>query len=727
MRLAVISTFAALCSLLSLSATAQSSAGSEPAPGTHAETELEIVTVLGTRDRLDSLPGSHQVIAAEELNALHVMTTSEALRKAAGINVRDEEGFGLRPNIGLRGLNPTRSTKMLLLEDGIPMAYAPYGDNASYYHPPIDRFSRVEVLKGAGVNLYGPQTVGGVINYITPTPPEEFAGLVRVTGGNRDYSNVHGRVGARGFQFDFVDKRGDGARDHLHSGIQDYNAKWLAQINDDHTLILRANHYVEDSDLTYSGLTDAELANFGHRYNPFHNDIFNANRSGASATHDWRINPDVTLTTNLYWSRFSRDWWRQSSTTTDTQCDLVLYDVDGVPMTFTQARAAGFAVDPDDCNSRQGRLRDYYSVGVEPRLQVAHTWFGVDSELTVGARYHVENQKRRQVNSAAPNGKTGVIAERNERDTEAWAVFLQNRFILGDFELVPGIRAEYIENERENVLVALAGDADVNEWLPSLGASYRLSDRVTLYAGVHKGFSPPRTEDIIDNSGVVTDVNAEESINIEAGLRARPADGVTVEATYFRTEFDDQIVVGSIAGGSTPLAEGESLYEGMELTLRAARANAGGLPWTPYMQLAYTFLPTADIESPFLQVVGGLPVPGAVTGNRLPYAPEHLLTLGVGADLPHGFDVHVELVFVDDQYADFANTPAALAGGNGQFGRITDYHIWNASLNWHLPQLPVTLFVTAKNLADKDYIVDRTRGIQTAVPLLVQGGIEFRF
>ena len=71
-----------------------------------------------------------------------VLTTAEVLRKAPGVHVREEEGFGLRPNIGVRGLSPTRSSRVLLLEDGIPLAYAPYGDNAAYYHPPIERFLR---------------------------------------------------------------------------------------------------------------------------------------------------------------------------------------------------------------------------------------------------------------------------------------------------------------------------------------------------------------------------------------------------------------------------------------------------------------------------------------------------------------------------------------------------------------------------------------------------------
>ncbi len=88
---------------------------------------------------------------------------SEALRKVSGVNVRDEEGFGLRPNIGIRGTNPTRSTKILLLEDGVPLAYAPYGDNASYYHPPVERFESIEILKGAGQIEYGPVTVAGAL------------------------------------------------------------------------------------------------------------------------------------------------------------------------------------------------------------------------------------------------------------------------------------------------------------------------------------------------------------------------------------------------------------------------------------------------------------------------------------------------------------------------------------------------------------------------------------
>jgi Fe(3+) dicitrate transport protein len=102
--------------------------------------------VAGSSEKLRRLPGSVDIVDRETLEKAHVLTTNEALRKIAGVNVRDEEGFGLRPNIGIRGLNPTRSTKVLLLEDGIPLTYAPYGDNAAYYPPPIERFERISAV-----------------------------------------------------------------------------------------------------------------------------------------------------------------------------------------------------------------------------------------------------------------------------------------------------------------------------------------------------------------------------------------------------------------------------------------------------------------------------------------------------------------------------------------------------------------------------------------------------
>ena len=136
-----------------LYATHASLALAEPASEDNA-LEMQSIRIIGSQSQLLNIPGSALLIEQQDLEESHVMTTNEALRKAPGVVVRDEEGIGMRPNIGMRGLNPTRSTKVLLLEDGIPVTYAPYGANESYYHPTVDRFSSIEVLKGASQIKY---------------------------------------------------------------------------------------------------------------------------------------------------------------------------------------------------------------------------------------------------------------------------------------------------------------------------------------------------------------------------------------------------------------------------------------------------------------------------------------------------------------------------------------------------------------------------------------------
>lgn len=267
-------------------------------PSVEEVVNLPIVEVIGTEERLKEIAGSGFIIPQETLYKSHVFTVNEALRKVPGVNVRDEEGFGIRPNIGIRGQNPTRSTKTLLLEDGLPLSYAPYGDNASYYHPPIDRFERIEVLKGPEQILFGPQTISGTINYITPTPPLEPQGFLGFTGGSRDYYDVHANYGGTwnkvGGLLDYIHRQSDGSRDNTHLNIDDVNLKGLFDINDRNALILRGNYFGEDSEVGYSGITEAEFRNFGIRYNPFKNDEFDADRWGTSATHELYFNDDVT-------------------------------------------------------------------------------------------------------------------------------------------------------------------------------------------------------------------------------------------------------------------------------------------------------------------------------------------------------------------------------------------------------------------------------------------------
>lgn len=698
------------------------------APALHAqETEamlqertLPRVDVIGAAEAISEAAGSAAVIDSRTLEESRVFNVNEALRKVPGVHIRDEEGVGLRPNIGMRGLNPTRSTKTLLLEDGLPLSFAPYGDNASYYHPPIDRYDAIEVSKGSQVIRFGPQTAGGVINYITPEPQKEFGGTVGFAAGTRGYLNGHVMVTGNGAIADIYHKESDGARNNMRSRLDDVNFKWAGQLNDDHRLVLRATHFREDSQLTYSGLTQAEYTNLGPRYNPFKNDFFDASRTGMSATHEWRLNADAKVLTSVYGAFFNRDWWRQASDTGTSASALNCQGQSG------ESRLNGVAItDPQlqGCKM-QGRLREYTTTGIDSRVQMRHQAFGIAGELEAGVKYQHEVQDRVQQNYTSYtnylSGTGMTLGENQQRRTNATSAFVANRFIVNDrFAVTPIVRVEHIQHERINYLNATRGGSSFTEVVPGIGATYQLSAVTQVYGGVHKGFSPPRVEDAINASGQSVELSAERSVNAEVGVRTSPVKDVAFDVAVFRNDFSNLVQVGSIAGGSTSYQEGKALFQGVELAGqfdKLSKSIEGNL----FARVSWTWLPTAEQKSAFTSGAGA----GAI-GNRLPYAPESLLNLTLGYRAPTNWNARVEYVYVGRQYSDFDNTVTPGANSNGQEGLIASYGIWNAVANYTVGK--ATFFVAAKNLTDETYIVDRTRGIQVGMPRTFQAGLKYAF
>lgn len=711
---------------------------------------LPSVDVEEIVERATGFSGSTSVIDKETLERDQVFTINEALRKAPGVYVRDEEGFGLRPNIGFRGQNPFRSTKVLFLEDGIPFNFAPYGDNDIYYHPPIERYDGIEIYKGADLTQFGPQTISGAINYLTPKVPVEPGGFVSFMGGNRDYRNGHARYGgmiknvngldAVGGVVDYIHKEGMENRDNTFAVVDDANLKSIIDFDARNRLTLRGDFYHQDEQGATFGLTDAEYRNLGARYNPDKNASFINDRWSTSATYEHSFNNDVTLETSFYWSSYERNWWRQQNEfPTENQCQA------SYPA-YQSNRLNGIPIDMDLCAYNVGRKRNYETWGVAPTLHAKHDLFGIDSQLDAGFRAHFESQDREMIRGSSPNAREGQLLEKNERFADAYSGFVQNKFIWDDWTFTPGVRVESVSYERKNLLDNTAGQSSLTEILPSFAMTYIPVNELTLFFGIHRGFTPPRVEDAVYNdTGGSAEIGPEISWNTEFGIRTRPMRGVKADLTYFHNDFDALTVLGTVGGGSTPVAQGKALYEGIEFMTRADFGDVFNWTHNPYAQIAYMWLPTAETMDAFRCVTlssGATPaacpggnVFGSAAGKRAPYAPESLLTATLGYSHPSGFDAHLEAAFVSEQYADFLNLesgtdhpdgPNSSNARTGSYGKINDYVVINFATSYKV-QKDLTLFFNMKNMLDNTYIVDRVRGIQSGMPRLVQAGFKYDF
>jgi len=663
-------------------------------------------------------------ISPQRYEELHAVSIEEVLRTVPGVYLRPEDGMGLRVNIGIRGLSPTRSEKVLLLEDGIPIAPAPYGYPELYYHPPMERFRGVEVVKGGAQILYGPQTIGGVINYVTPLPVRERQWELRVMGGSRRYGSVYGLVGFRfpggGAVLDGLYKQGQLNRENTGVGLWDGALKVWVQPAQGQRLLLKLDLYSERSQATYAGLTQAQFEENPFQ-NPFRHDTFAVERYAGQLRWEWAL-PAGSVALTAYGAHLQRDWWRQGSMvrvqTPDGRDTLVSADNSADPGNYP-----GVRVLPDP-NRADGRLRRYWFGGLEGRWEQRLQTGSLQHRLVAGARFHGERQHRYQIRAQSALGRTGSIVEDDWRWATAASAFAQEHLSWRAWTLTAGVRAESIRYRRFNALGqggdGVSGYTHLWALIPALGIVWQGAPEWSLFAGVHAGFAPPRVEDVIDNAGGVTELDPERSWNWELGVRATPQRGLQLELTAFRLDFRNQIIPATLAGGVTSALTnaGRTLHQGVELALDVDGAQLLGLPLR--VLGAATWLPVARYQGERFSVLN----PSVrITGNRLPYAPEYQLSGTLQWRPRKELLVQAVLTMVGSQFADDLNTEEPTP--NGRQGRVPPYTVVDGTLEWSLPRWGVKLVLMGKNLFDRLYIADRTRGIVPGMPRRVVVGVEW--
>ena len=692
---------------------------------------------MRAQSALEKVPGSVAQLRREDLRQLAPQNIGDALRNLPGVHIVGEDAMGLRANIGIRGLDPNRSRKVLMLEDGMPIALNPYGAPEMYYTPAVERMEGIDVIKGSGQILWGPQTIGGVINFITPDPPSTLGVSAGLRYGSFHYllaqlsaGGTHGQVGWR---VDAMHRRFDGPR-RLDLALTDVSAKLRVQLGRGSVLRLKISVYDESSRATYLGLTTPQLAHDPMLSLAIH-DQFRVQRYAVGATHSQWLGEGLSLQTMLYAYQTQRVWRRQEFERSDRG---LAYERICDALGRCGARGDD-AVQPDNDGGSiffrpQSALRDraYLVAGVEPRL----TWQwslgqALRGELIGLVRVHYETAREKILMTQFPSAESGEIVDDERRRGLALAAALQSRFSLWDrLHITPGLRVESYFSERSILRerqaqpdgstvtrdVDTQGRSAVYALIPGLGLSARLWRPLTVFAGVHRGFSPPRSKDAVSPSGQNLQLDPELSWNYELGLRLIQRRWLQLEAAGFLLDFENQIIppseaAGAVSGGA--FNSGRSRHAGVEWSssfdlaglLRASRVSAP-------LILSYTYLPLAAF------------VGGVYDGGRLPYAPPHMVSAQLRISHALGLSAQVGVVFVGAQLADKDGTQ--IASQDGLVGEIPAYATVDARVEYRYARAGLSFYLAGKNLTAQTYIASRApAGIQPAGFLQIFGGCEW--
>ncbi len=730
---------------LAFSASIFNASAETPAEATTSPAIKPVVVQGILPDRLEAVPGSFNVVDEEDLIERRPFTVREALNNVPGVNIVGEDAFVLAPNIGIRGLDPRRTSRTLLLEDGMPLFLAPYGDPSAHYSTPLQRVSRIEVVKGSGQILYGPQTIGGMINFVTkPVPKDGFAGSVQASAGNNDFTGLHANVGwggeRGGVMIDALQNKGDGIRDNHEFDVQEFTIKGQLNLTDRQTLIAKVGYYEEDSNISETGLGEVDYARDKFQAPSGKNDSFKHERKTAQLQHIFQMDDTTKLSTQAYYADSYRSSFRQ--TDAPGGFDDASNNSTGVTVLERCPGAdAATEANAETCGGRH-RPRSYTYYGIEPRLDFQHSLFGLQSDAVVGLRYHQEDISRRQYRgndaraqslsflkaNAEQAGVPGAVADFREDiriDVDAKSYYAQNTFYAGDWSFTPGVR--YEDLKIKTTILQADGNTGFStstnrqtEVLPGFGMAWNGIANTTVFAGVHKGFAPPRPDRDIDGFAI-QNTDPETSINWEMGVRSNYYKGISFESTLFHTKVEDVVIndgAGSFING------GESEQTGLEFAGRVDFGTIYNTPHNIYLQGSYTNVFKAEFTKDGLD-----PDDGIIDGDRLPYAPRHIASFSLGYQHPVGLDARLGVDYVSRQQADpFSRVlPPVDAALSGLSGDIPAYTLLNMAVNFRPTGSKASYFLSGYNLADREYLASRVDGMAVGRGRQVVAGVRYDF
>ena len=549
------------------------------APAYAADHEIdEEITVVGSQAEAQGIAGSAHFIGQEDLEKFSYSDIQRIGREVPGVSIQVEDGYGLRPNISIRGVATERSGRITLLEDNVLIAPAPYSAPSAYYFPTAGRMYAFEVLKGPAAITQGPYTIGGALNMISTPIPDELQGMIMAEGGEDATYRVHAHYGGEtgngiGFLVETHQWGSDGFQNLDNNGgdtglrLEDYTLKLrYAPTGSRHQLDFKFQYADQDSEQSYLGLTDADFEQDAYRrYGVSELDNITTEHFQYILRYRLALTEDLNVSVTGYNNEHERNWFKTEGLDTDGSANAqelnrtswfnVIRAVNqgsslgGLSPAELQGILDGTIDTAPGSIQLRSNAREYFSRGIQVNLNWTGDLGPTRHNLEIGVRYHEDEEDRLQRNSSyhQENGRLvlddpGLLGNAGNRlqEAEAVSVHIYDQIEWGDWVFSPGIRYEDIDQKRTRWRDRgeQAGDRNIfrdsrnnktEVWLPGMGILYRISDDLTLLAGVHKGFTAP------SNS---PGVKEEQAINYELGLRY-VSNGLHAEVIGFLSDYDN--------------------------------------------------------------------------------------------------------------------------------------------------------------------------------------------
>ncbi len=640
-------------------------------------------------------PGARDVIRREEFERQGATTAREVLNRIPGVNAPENNGTGshdMALNFGIRGLNPRLATRSTVLMDGIPVPFAPYGQPQLSFAPiSMGNMDAVDVVRGGGAVRYGPQNVGGIVNFVTRAIPDEptvKAGFQTETspsstqdGFKKTANLLAGGTADNGLggALLYSGTRGGDWREHSDTRIDDLILKGNYQIDEANSLHAMAQYYDGEADMPGGLSTAAYKADPYQSTRP--NDKFWGRR---------------TLVNFGY--RYQED--RREFT---------------VNSFFTKTLRSGYL---DQGTFLSLSPREYWVRGVETRIAQGFDLGNTSHEVGAGYRYINEAGHELRYRTPISANELPTSNSRNDRDTrgatEAHAFFIDDKIDIGKWTLTPGIRYEMIEQQQTNLLTHVKYKGDYNTPLTALNVMYHVTDSWNLYANTEGSFGSVQYSQM-PNRVTGGEVKPEKARTWEIGTRYDNGN-LRAEIGAFLINFNNQY--DSNQTTDTVIARGKTRHQGIEASVNYALDGLSPV------------LAGFDVYATYAYVDATIREEGPNKGNRVPFSSKNKGSIGVGYTEGQ-WKANLDTTFQSNQFADNANTRAESADGSN--GLIPGYMVFNSRVGYDFgPQLSdLNVAVGVKNILNHEYYTrsfdDNNKGKYVGEPrtLYVQTSVAF--